>query len=119
MWPSRKIVYNSIALLGYYKTDIVYDFRSNNCVDTPQSVGAWMSLPRASYVKAIDIWISTCVFFVFAAMLEFAMVNTLARKEIRRISLKIRGDVDNRDINVDIVSTPSSSNDGQNSQSNR
>jgi len=63
-----------------------------------------MSLPRASYVKAIDIWISTCVFFVFAAMLEFALVNTLARKEIRRMSLKIRGDGNNHDINTDIVS---------------
>ena len=63
-----------------------------------------MSLPRASYVKAIDIWISTCVFFVFAAMLEFALVNTLARKEIRRMSLKIRGDINNSDINTDIVS---------------
>ncbi|KAK2166145.1 hypothetical protein LSH36_41g03014 [Paralvinella palmiformis] len=69
---------------------------------TTQSVGAWMSLPRASYVKAIDIWISTCVFFVFAAMLEFALVNTLARKEIRRMSLKIRGDGNNHDINTDI-----------------
>ena len=33
---------------------------------------------------------STSVFFVFAAMLEFALVNTLARKEIRRMSIKER-----------------------------
>ncbi|CAD5120254.1 DgyrCDS8824 [Dimorphilus gyrociliatus] len=51
-----------------------------------QSVGVWMSLPRVSYVKAIDIWMSTCVMFVFMAMLEFAVVNTLARKEIRKLS---------------------------------
>lgn len=57
---------------------------------TTQSVGMWTSLPRVSYVKAIDIWMSTCVFFVFASMLEFAIVNTLARKEIRRMSIRER-----------------------------
>jgi hypothetical protein len=63
-----------------------------------------MSLPRASYVKAIDIWISTCVFFVFAAMLEFAVVNTLARKEIRRMSKKVRANAGKDEVvNPDIV----------------
>ena len=70
---------------------------------TTQSVGAWMSLPNVSYVKAIDIWMSTCVFFVFAAMLEFAIVNTLARKEIRRMSMKVRADPHNPDNNSDLV----------------
>ena len=57
---------------------------------TTQCVGIWMSLPRVSYIKAIDIWMSTTVMFVFAAMLEFAVVNTLARKEIRKLSIKAR-----------------------------
>ena len=57
---------------------------------TTQCVGVWMSLPRVSYVKAIDIWMSTSVMFVFAAMLEFAVVNTLARKEIRRMSIRAK-----------------------------
>ncbi len=33
---------------------------------------------------------SFCIIAVFAAMLEFAMVNTLARKEIRRLSMRAR-----------------------------
>lgn len=32
---------------------------------TTQSQGAKASLTRVSYVKAVDIWISTCLFFVF------------------------------------------------------
>jgi hypothetical protein len=51
---------------------------------TTQSSGAKASLPRVSYVKAIDIWMSTCLFFVFAALIEFAYVNVLARVEQRR-----------------------------------
>ena len=55
---------------------------------TTQCVGLWMSLPRVSYIKAIDIWMSVCVVFVFTAMLEFAYVNTLARYEIRKMTMK-------------------------------
>ncbi|XP_062621375.1 glycine receptor subunit alpha-2-like isoform X1 [Saccostrea cucullata] len=51
---------------------------------TTQSSGAKASLPRVSYVKAIDIWMSTCLIFVFAALIEFAYVNVLARVEQRR-----------------------------------
>ncbi|XP_048773971.1 glycine receptor subunit alpha-2-like isoform X2 [Ostrea edulis] len=51
---------------------------------TTQSSGAKASLPRVSYVKAIDIWMSTCLLFVFAALIEFAYVNVLARVEQRR-----------------------------------
>jgi hypothetical protein len=39
---------------------------------------------RVSYVKAIDVWLLTCLVFVFAAFLEFALVNVLARLEARR-----------------------------------
>ncbi|XP_070533566.1 glycine receptor subunit alpha-2-like [Ptychodera flava] len=33
---------------------------------------------EVSYATAIDIWMTTCMFFVFAAMIEFAIVNYLA-----------------------------------------
>ncbi|KAK7500586.1 hypothetical protein BaRGS_00008161, partial [Batillaria attramentaria] len=47
---------------------------------TTQSTGARSQLPRVSYVKAIDVWMSTCLFFVFASLLEFAYINVLARR---------------------------------------
>ena len=70
---------------------------------TTQSVGVWMSLPRVSYVKAIDVWMSVNVMFVFLAMLEFAVVNTLARKEIRRLSLRMKSNKSEAEIPSDMV----------------
>ncbi|CBY14487.1 unnamed protein product [Oikopleura dioica] len=42
---------------------------------------AGSSLPKVSYVKAIDIWLSLCMAFVFAALLEFAVANYLSRQK--------------------------------------
>src|SRR6185503_3384526 len=42
---------------------------------TTISTGVRSSLPRISYVKAIDIYLVMCFIFVFAALLEYAVVN--------------------------------------------
>ena len=42
---------------------------------TTISTGVHSSLPRISYVKAIDIYLVMCFVFVFAALLEYAAVN--------------------------------------------
>ena len=38
------------------------------------------AIPRVSYPKAIDVWLSTCMFFVFSALVEFAFVNSVSRQ---------------------------------------
>ena len=35
---------------------------------------------QVSYVKAIDIWMAVCQIFVFGALVEFSVVNFLARR---------------------------------------
>ncbi|KAK3100125.1 hypothetical protein FSP39_015107, partial [Pinctada imbricata] len=57
---------------------------------TTASNSARSSLPKVSYVKAIDVWMATCLFFVFAALIHFAFVNVLARRQKRRMSEKLR-----------------------------
>ncbi|BFZ14903.1 hypothetical protein BsWGS_17942 [Bradybaena similaris] len=42
-------------------------------------------LPKVSYIKAIDVWIVSSLIFVFAALLEFAYVNVLARRGDKEI----------------------------------
>ncbi|XP_036401053.1 glycine receptor subunit alpha-2-like [Megalops cyprinoides] len=57
---------------------------------TTQSSGSRASLPKVSYVKAIDIWMAVCLLFVFAALLEYAGVNFVSRQQREFLRLRRR-----------------------------
>ncbi|KAK2816661.1 hypothetical protein Q7C36_022932 [Tachysurus vachellii] len=61
---------------------------------TTQSSGSRASLPKVSYVKAIDIWMAVCLLFVFAALLEYAAVNFVSRqhKEFFRLRRRLQAE---------------------------
>lgn len=42
------------------------------------------SLPPVSYIKAIDIFMSSCTVFVFASLMEYALVNILMTADEKR-----------------------------------
>uniref|UniRef100_A0A673XE88 Glycine receptor, alpha 3 n=1 Tax=Salmo trutta TaxID=8032 RepID=A0A673XE88_SALTR len=57
---------------------------------TTQSSGSRTSLPKVSYVKAIDIWMAVCLLFVFSALLEYAAVNFVSRQHKELLRLRPR-----------------------------
>ncbi|KAH3838531.1 hypothetical protein DPMN_111941 [Dreissena polymorpha] len=48
---------------------------------TTQTSSVRQFLPQVSYIKAMDIWDTVCLVFVFSALLEFGYVNNLLRHQ--------------------------------------
>lgn len=71
---------------------------------TTISTGVRSSLPRISYVKAIDIYLVMCFVFVFAALLEYAAVNYLYwGTRTKRRKRKSQDEKIKRDSHVSVV----------------
>lgn len=61
---------------------------------TTQSSGMRAQLPRVSYVKAIDVWQSVSLVFVFGALIEFAIANFSQRLRDRTENVRTEYDKD-------------------------
>lgn len=45
------------------------------------------SVPRVSYSSYLDIWMVTCIIFVFASLIEFTVVHSLDRKNNKKLGI--------------------------------
>lgn len=62
-------------------------------VQATRAVASQFSLPAVAYVKAQDVWFGICVFSHFAALVEFALVNTQSRMS-REVTFMVSGKKD-------------------------
>ncbi|CAM1332141.1 GABRB2 (predicted) [Pycnogonum litorale] len=62
-----------------------------------QLSGVQSRLPPVSYVRAIDVWYITCLFFVFAVLVELATVSAILwkAKSCQKMSIKNRECIQN------------------------
>lgn len=73
------------------------------CLSIPaatQNTQSQQSLPPVSYVKAIDVWMSSCSVFVFLSLMEFAVVNNYMGPVATKV-MKGYSDEDVRPIGTD------------------
>ena len=61
---------------------------------TTTSNSAQASLPRVSYIKAIDVWMIVCLTFVFTSLIEYAIVNVLVRRPARLAAIASSSNTD-------------------------
>ncbi|ESO05191.1 hypothetical protein HELRODRAFT_77867, partial [Helobdella robusta] len=67
---------------------------------TTQSSGHMRGVPAVSFTKAIDVWMATCLVFVFGSFIEYSVVNVLARKEKAEKLRKARSNDERKGENV-------------------
>ncbi|CAN7943623.1 unnamed protein product, partial [Ixodes pacificus] len=63
---------------------------SVNCLFTAVTVAndARSSIPRVSYLKMADVWITACILFIYGLILVSSMVNYMSRMKLRPIIMR-------------------------------
>ncbi|XP_045518617.1 glycine receptor subunit alpha-4-like [Pieris brassicae] len=77
---AKKVTFHEMSIPNHYlwlyhdKT-LLYMAKSHIGFKSTQNTQSQQNLPPVSYVKAIDVWMSSCSVFVFLSLFEFAVVN--------------------------------------------
>ncbi|XP_040357974.1 glycine receptor subunit alpha-2-like [Ixodes scapularis] len=63
---------------------------SVNCLFTAVTVAndARSSIPRVSYLKMADVWITACILFIYGLILVSSMVNFMSRMKLRPVIMR-------------------------------
>ena len=69
----------------YLLMEVICVYLTSVALQPPARVMMDLCCHQVSYIKAIDVWVVSSLIFAFAALLEFAYVNVLARRADKEI----------------------------------
>ena len=67
-----------------------------------QSSSTLHASPKVSYVTALNVWTTMCLIFVFLALIEFAVLNVLARVSRKPSAASVETTDNNGDVTVPV-----------------
>ena len=109
MAPYREICHQWYLLLSPLYTLTISPLPPPPGVTTVLTMATQLSSSRGttmtvSYAKAIDVWYAFCMIIVFSALVEYAIVNSLTRKESTQKAKKLQDSPSSAGANPDVVS---------------
>ena len=77
-----------MCVLSTYRLDILYVYVIS---DEKGTSTCWHAKMMVMFflLQAIDVWMSTCLVFVFSALIEYSLVNVLARRQSHKEQVQV------------------------------
>jgi hypothetical protein len=85
--PIKRVLFSKpfiIIYKIYIICELIFEGMTTMLTLVTCSTASREKLPKVSYIHALDIWIAFCICFVFASLIEFAIVSFIYRSERNR-----------------------------------